>query len=60
MCLFPGPVWHLLPVELCCQGQQAAFKAAGKVQQVHTTARSSAVGIDNEAAGVAAPMEGRL
>lgn len=43
LCLFPGPVCHLVPVELCWEGQQAAFEAAGKVQQVHATARSSAM-----------------
>lgn len=53
-------MWHFVPVELCWEGQQAAFKAAGKLQQVHSTARSSAMGRESEAAWVAAPMEGRL
>lgn len=60
MCLFPGPVWHFVPVELCWEGHQATFKAAGKVQQGHTTAQCPAMGTENEAAWVAAPREGRL
>lgn len=53
-------MWHFVLVELCWEGQQATFKAAGKVQQIHGAAQSSATGTEDEAAQVAAPMEGRL
>lgn len=51
---------QFVPVELCWEGQQATFKAAGKAQQVHAAGQSSAMGTESKAARVAAPVEGRL